>query len=121
METAKRFYPATVHSVFSGDDLVVMVDLGAEDLYKRQRVRLRGVDTPTAINMGKDTEGGRIREQVHSALRGRDLVIEVINRGATSWIVEITYKDRDGETVNLNEYLVSLGYAYQRRGHHDNQ
>ena len=52
MAEERNTYDAEVREVFSGDDLVVLVDLGVESLWKRQRVRLAGGDTPNAISAG---------------------------------------------------------------------
>ena len=57
-------YPCEVREVFSGDDLIVMIDLGVENLFMKRRIRLHGVDTPNAVKEQKDTDAGKIRTLV---------------------------------------------------------
>jgi len=115
-DTTRREYRAKIVDVFSGDDLIVMVDLGAEDLYKRQRIRLHGVDTPNAIGAGPDTEAGRVRTYVRNLVRDKNLTIHIQSRGANSWVAVVEVETPEGVTINLNEELVSQGYAFKRRG-----
>lgn len=107
-------YPCEVREVFSGDDLIVLVDLGFEGLYKRQRVRLHGVDTPNAVGAGNDTEAGRIRKEVRSLTRGRKAQLTIISRNSNSWVVALVVEadPEVGGTINLNEYLREKGYIF---------
>lgn len=112
MEEAQT-YDAEVREVFSGDDLVLMVDLRVEDLWKRQRVRLAGVDTPNAISAGADTEAGKVRSYVRSLVKGKRVQIAVKTRSANSWVVEL-YVDTPSGLLNVNEDLISKGFKFQR-------
>lgn len=115
-DTSRREYKAKIVDVFSGDDLIVMVELGVEDLYKRQRIRLHGVDTPNAIGAAADTEAGQVRSYVRSLVRDKPLNIKVQFRGANSWVAIVEVETQEGVTINLNEELVNQGYAFKRRG-----
>jgi len=115
-DAARREYLAKIVDVFSGDDLIVMVDLGAEDLYKRQRIRLHGVDTPNAIGAGPDTEAGKVRAYVRSLVRDKTLNIKIQSKGANSWVAVVEVQTPEGVTINLNEELVNQGYAFKRKG-----
>ncbi len=112
MEQTKSF-AVRVSDVFSGDDLMVMVDLGIEDLWKRKRIRLQGVDTPNAVHAADDTEAGRIRRAVRGIAGNRTGTINVHSRGSGSWIVELIVNTPDGP-LNLNEYLINQGFKFQR-------
>lgn len=111
-DTGKRF-TAEVKDVFSGDDLVVMVDLKVDDLWKRRRVRLHGVDTPNAVRAGPETPAGQLRAYVKNLCQGRELEIEVVSQGAAGWVVKAWVLLPTGPH-NLNEDLCGQGYAYQR-------
>lgn len=102
-----------VLQVFSGDDLIVLVDLQVEDLFKKQRVRLHGVDAPNAVRSGAETAAGQIRAYVKALCKGKKIELQVISRGASSWVV-VAWVLGDGEPHNLNEDLIAQGYAYKR-------
>ncbi len=109
MREEPKTYIVEVHDVFSGDDLVVLVDLGVEDLWKRQRVRLAGVDTPNAVNAGPDTEAGKLRSYVRNLVRGRKAKLRVISRGANSWVVVLLVETPEGE-FNLKRTSFAIWY-----------
>lgn len=109
-------FPCEVREVFSGDDLVVMVDLGIENLWKRQRIRLAGVDTPNAVGAPDDTEAGRIRKEIRTMTRGRRGVITVISRNLNSWVCSLVVEATgtpDG-VVCVNDWLIGKGYVFKR-------
>lgn len=111
--SAQAEYVCEVREVFSGDDLIALVDLGVENLWKRQRVRLFGVDTPPAINATGDTEAGQIRSYVRAITRGRKAKMEVVNRNTNSWVVVLTVDTPEG-AVNINEQLIARGYQFKK-------
>lgn len=113
MAEERNTYDAEVREVFSGDDLVVLVDLGVESLWKRQRVRLAGVDTPNAISAGMETEAGKIRSYVRQLVRGKHVKITVTNRSSNSWVVILFVETPEG-IINLNEDLIKQGYQFKR-------
>lgn len=100
-----------VREVFSGDDLIAFVDLGVENLWKKQRIRLHGVDTPNAIKQPGDSEAGKIRSFVRNVARGRKGKITVISKTANVWVVVLCVATQDGE-MNINEYLINQGYKF---------
>ncbi len=106
-------YACEVREVFSGDDLIAMVDLGTENLWKRQRIRLSGVDTPPAINATGDTEAGQIRTMVRNLVRLRKARLQIISRNSNSWVVILIVETPEG-TVNVNDLLISKGYEFKR-------
>jgi endonuclease YncB( thermonuclease family) len=106
-------YACEVREVFSGDDLVVLIDLGVEGLFKKQRIRLAGVDTPNAIKEQKDTEAGKLRTYVRQLTRGRKARLNVVSRNTNSWVVTLVVETIEGQ-VNVNDYLISKGYEFKR-------
>lgn len=117
MTAAKSQYKGEVREVYSGDDLVVMVDLGTEDLWKRQRIRLHGVDTPNGMAAAADTNAGKVRTYVRSLTKGRKVHIEVISRTANSWVAVVHVETHTG-LHNLNEDLIAQGFKYTREKVH---
>ena len=113
MTAVLAVYACEVREVFSGDDLIAMVDLGVENLWKRQRIRLSGVDTPPAINATGNTEAGQIRNFVRSLARGKKAQIAVISKNTNSWVVNLTVETPEGP-ANVNEILISRGYEFKR-------
>lgn len=107
-------YDATVEEVRSGDDLVLLVALGMDDLYKRVRTRLHGVDTPDAYKAGAETEAGALRDEVRRLTRGR-VQIEKVRCGNGGWVGVLQYLDDHHEWVNLNQLLVLRGYVFKER------
>lgn len=119
MSYLSKQFSASVVNVLSGDDMVVLLDLEAEGLFKKQRLRLRGVDTPSALNQGNETEAGTLRTEIFGILKGKELRIVVHNRGAASWVADVYYREGTRE-VHLNKALVDMGYEYMRGEHgHD--
>jgi endonuclease YncB( thermonuclease family) len=111
---AQTEFACEVREVFSGDDLIVMVDLGVMNLFQRQRIRLAGVDTPNAIGSREDTSGGEVRRQVRQLARGRKAKLSVVTRYANSWVVQLTIETPEGP-VDLNQRLVDQGYTYNAK------
>lgn len=109
----RTYFECTVEEVHSGDDLILMVDLGVDALYKKVRARLAGVDTPDAYKAGQDTEAGEVRELVRKLTRDKKCFLDLQNFGKGGWIVVLHIKDSNGEALNLNQYLMEQGHVYQ--------
>lgn len=113
MENGRKQYAVRVEEVHSGDDFIVLVDLGVDGLYKRTRVRLHGVDAPNAYKAKPDTEAGQIRDEVKRLVSGK-CFIEVVSEGKGGWIVIMHVQvGTETETTSLNEYLAGRGYVYK--------
>lgn len=115
-QNVKR-YPCEVREVFSGDDLVVFIDLGIEDLWKKQRVRLHGVDTPNAVNASEDTEAGKVRKLVRQVARGRRGIFTLVSRNLNSWVGTLVVESQSapGGVLDLNQMLIEQGYVFKRQ------
>lgn len=109
----RKLFSAEVTEIRSGDDLVVLVDIGVDQLYKKVRVRLEGVDTPDAFRESGDTEAGRVREEVRQMVRHKQCWVEVCALGKGGWKV-ILYAEGDGDPINVNEFLKAKGYVFKR-------
>lgn len=106
-----RIYEAKVEEVHSGDDFVLLVNLGVDGLFKRTRVRLHGVDAPNAYKAGPDTEAGKVRDEIRKRIGSRCL-IELVAEGKGGWIVDMTVFDTDNQPIHLNKSLRDKGYVY---------
>ena len=114
--TNRRRYACDVIEVHSGDDLIVLVDLGIDDLYKRTRVRLAGCDTPDAYQKSVDTTAGRVREKVRRITVGRPCQIDVHSQGRGGWKVTLWVADETSQDlINLNAVLVDDGFIFKGR------
>ena len=118
-----NFRVVSVDKVLDGDTKDVTIDLGF-DLYKKERVRIAGVDTPEK--------------------RTRDLEEKVLGIDATNWMKEHLEETNNGddeliirtelkggvgkygrllgwlyvgdEEISLNEQMISEGYAWEYDG-----
>lgn len=107
-------YKVQVEDVFSGDDLLLRINIGISGLYLSKRCRLRGVDAPDAFQKASDTPEGKVRDTVKDALLKRKCEIEVHNEDSRSLIVTLYYKN--GETwCSLNDELISMGYVFVKK------
>ena len=101
-------YRATVVKVYDGDTLTVDIDLGFGVFLKKQKVRLRGIDTPEI--RGAERKMGLIaRDRVRELVLNRAVLIQ-------------THKDKKGKygrwvadvyinTTSLSEILLNEGLA----------
>lgn len=106
-----RVYFGCVKEVHSGDDLIILVDLGVDGLYKKVRARLKGVDAPDAYKEDSATEAGKIRDTVKSKVLNSTCKIELHAEKRSVWIITLWAKSDDGDT-SLNQYLMDLGYTF---------
>jgi endonuclease YncB( thermonuclease family) len=105
-------YSCEVREVFSGDDLIALIDLGVENLFKKQRIRLAGVDTPNAVKESGNTVAGQLRSLVRALTKSRKGRITVVGKNANSWVVTLVVETPEG-SVNVNEYLIAQGYQFK--------
>jgi hypothetical protein len=109
-----RTFSAEVQEVYSGDDLVLMVDLGIDSLHKRVRARLFGVDTPDGYREDSSSDAGKVREEVKKLVKGAICTITLHSERRTGWIVSIYLLNRaSGERMSLNQHLIDQGYIFK--------
>ena len=113
MNEQMQCYIAEVQEVHSGDDLVLLVNLGIDNLYKKVRARLQGVDTPDAYKAAADTEAGIVRDRVKKLVKGKKCMIQVHanNSGKGGWVVTL-HIDMEMRSETLNEILRQEGYVF---------
>ena len=118
-----NFRVTKINRVVDGDTIDVTIDLGF-DLYKKERVRVAGVDTPEKRTrdleekaLGIDATNW-LKERLESAIRGDDdLVIRtelVGGVGKYGRLLGWLYIG-DGD-VSVNEEMITEGYAWAYDG-----
>jgi micrococcal nuclease len=112
-----NFRVIEINRVLDGDTIDVTIDLGF-DLYKKERVRVAGVDTPEKRT--KDLEEKELgidatnwlKEKLEGAILGDDDLIirtELVG-GLLGWLYIGT------DNVSLNEQMIDEGYAWPYDG-----
>lgn len=105
-------YKARVVDVYSGDDLLLMVDLGVDGLFKQVRARLHGVDAPNAFREREGSEAYVVRDEVKNILENQVVQIDIHHEGRGGWVVELWYLDALQVHRSLNSFLQKRGYIY---------
>ena len=118
-----NFRVTEIVKVLDGDTIDVIIDLGF-DLYKKERVRIAGVDTPEKRTrdleekeLGMDATNWLI-EQLDGAIAGEDdLVIRTeLGGGMGKYGRLLGWLYIGDETVSINEKMIEQGYAWEYDG-----
>ena len=116
-----NFRVTEINRVLDGDTIDVTIDLGF-DLYKKERVRVAGVDTPEKRTrdleekeLGIDATNW-IKEKLDGAIAGDDdLVIRTELVGGMGKYGRPSLDIGDAQ-VSLNELMIEEGYAWAYDG-----
>ena len=118
-----NFRVTEIVKVVDGDTIDVIIDLGF-DLYKKERVRVAGVDTPEKRT--RDLEEKKLgidatnwlTEQLDSAIGGEDdLVIRTeIDGGFGKYGRLLGWLYIGEDTESINERMIREGYAWEYDG-----
>jgi len=118
-----NFRVIKINKVVDGDTIDVTIDLGF-DLYKKERVRVAGVDTPEKRTrdleekaLGLDATAW-LKEKLESAVKGDDdLIIRTELKGGVGKYGRLLGWLYIGDaTVSLNENMIDEGYAWSYDG-----
>ena len=118
-----NFRVIKIDKVLDGDTIDVTIDLGFE-LYKKERVRIAGVDTPEKRTrnleekaLGLDATNW-LKDKLEGAISGDDdLVIRTELVGGTGKYGRLLGWCYIGDgTVSLNEQMIEEGYAHAYDG-----
>ena len=118
-----NFRVTEIVKVVDGDTIDVIIDLGF-DLYKKERVRVAGVDTPEKRTrdleekeLGIDATNW-MKDQLESAIEGEDdLVIRTeIDGGFGKYGRLLGWLYIGDEELSLNEQMITEGYAWAYDG-----
>ncbi len=111
----EREYTGEVMEVRSGDDLLVLINLNMDGLFKKTRVRLKGVDVPSAFCMSGNTEPGRIRDELKALVKGASCRLLVHNYGKNNsgWLATLFVKPYGQDIeININQMFIDKGYVF---------
>ena len=118
-----NFRVTEINRVVDGDTIDVTIDLGF-DLYKKERARVAGVDTPEKRTrdleekaLGIDATNW-IKEKLEGALNGDDeLTIRTeLKRGVGKYGRLLGWLYVGDEEISLNEMMITEGYAWAYDG-----
>ena len=109
--------------VLDGDTIDVTIDLGF-DLYKKERVRIAGVDTPEkrTKNLEEKALGidatNWLKKELEDVLAGDDelIVRTELHGGVGKYGRLLGWLYVGDETVSLNEQMIEQGYAHAYDG-----
>ena len=118
-----NFRVTKINRVLDGDTIDVTIDLGF-DLYKKERVRVAGVDTPEKRTRDKEEKElgldatAWLKEKLDGALRGDDsLVIRTELVGGVGKYGRLLGWLYIGDAdLSLNEQMIDEGYAWAYDG-----
>ena len=118
-----NFRVTKINRVVDGDTIDVTIDLGF-DLYKKERVRVAGVDTPEKRTRDKEEKElgldatAWLKEKLDGALRGDDeLVIRTeLVGGVGKYGRLLGWLYVGDEDTSLNEQMIEEGYAWAYDG-----
>ena len=118
-----NFRVVSIDRVLDGDTIDVTIDLGF-DLYKKERVRIAGVDTPEKRTrdleekaLGIDATNW-LKSKLTETIKGEDeLIIRTELKGGVGKYGRLLGWLYVGEdTISLNEKMIEEGYAWSYDG-----
>ena len=118
-----NFRVTKINKVLDGDTIDVTIDLGF-DLYKKERVRIAGVDTPEKRTrnleekaLGLDATNW-LKDKLTETIKGEDeLTIRTELKGGVGKYGRLLGWLYVGEdTISLNEKMIEEGYAWSYDG-----
>ena len=118
-----NFRVVKIDKVVDGDTIDVTVDLGF-DVYKKERVRIAGVDTPEKRTRDLEEKALGLdatywmKKQLEDTIAGdEELIIRTELKGGTGKYGRLLGWLYVGEdTVSLNEQMITEGYAWSYDG-----
>ena len=118
-----NFRVVKIDKVVDGDTIDVTIDLGF-DLYKKERVRIAGVDTPEKRTRDLEEKALGLdatywmKKQLEDTIAGdEELTIRTELKGGTGKYGRLLGWLYVGEdTVSLNEQMITEGYAWSYDG-----
>ncbi len=105
-------YRAVVQSVYDGDTCTVDIDLGLSVWVRKEKLRLYGINAPEMRGAEKEA-GKKSRDFLRQQIDGKEIFIQTIKdkKGKYGRYLANIWLEKDGDWININELLVSEGYA----------
>ena len=104
------YYKAKIISVYDGDTVTALVDLGF-NVTTKIKIRLSGIDTPEI--RGSEREDGLVsRDFLRSLVLDKEIILQTFKDKTGKYGRYIGVLHLDGQ--NINELLVETGHAQER-------
>jgi len=117
MERTLYHYKAIVSSVYNGDTCTVDIDLGLSAWIRGEKLRLNRINAP-ALTGKERPEGLKSRNFLKGKIEGKEITIQTMKDREEKYgryLAEIWIEDKKGKFINLNDLMVSEGFAkYQK-------
>ena len=118
-----NFRVTEINRVLDGDTIDVTIDLGF-DLYKKERVRVAGVDTPEKRTRNKEEKllgidaTGWLKSKLEETIKGdEELLIRTELKGGVGKYGRLLGWLYIGDAdISLNEQMITEGYAWAYDG-----
>lgn len=113
MELQLYTYKAQVTSVYDGDTCTVDIDLGLRTWIRAEKIRLLRINAPE-MRGEERVKGILSRDYLISLIQDREIILQTYQdkKGKYGrYLGEIWVKDENGEYFNVNDRMVSEGYA----------
>ena len=118
-----NFRVTKINRVVDGDTIDVTIDLGF-DLYKKERVRIAGVDTPEKRTRDKEEKAlgldatAWMKEKLEGAIKGdNELTIRTELKGGVGKYGRLLgWLYVGDDDFSLNEQMITEGYAWEYDG-----
>ncbi|MFQ5584401.1 MAG: thermonuclease family protein [Calditrichia bacterium] len=112
MELSLYRYKANVVSVYDGDTVRVDIDLGLKTWVKNESIRLARINAPE-LRGDERPEGILSRDFLREQILGKEIILETIkdSKGKYGRYIGEIWLETNGEWKNINDLLVSSGYA----------
>ena len=118
-----NFRVTKINRVVDGDTIDVTIDLGFE-LYKKERVRVAGVDTPEKRTRDKEEKAlgldatNWLKDKLNETIKGdEELIIRTELKGGVGKYGRLLgWLYIGDDTISLNEQMIIEGYAWAYDG-----
>ena len=117
MEHTLYHYKAIVTSVYDGDTCSVDIDLGLSVWIRGEKLRLNRINAPE-LKGDERAKGLLSHNFLKGKIEGKGIMIETIKDRREKYgryLAEIWIEDKKGKFININDLMVSEGFAkYQK-------
>jgi len=109
------YYRAKVISVYDGDTITVMLDMGLNQ-FTKIKVRLVGINTPEIRTKDLDEKkrGYQARDYLREQILDKQVIIHTTKKGKYGrWLGIVWLMEDDNDTIqkSINENLILKGHA----------
>lgn len=104
------FYKAKITSVYDGDTVTAIIDLGFE-ISKKTKIRLYGINAPE-VRGKQRPEGLKSRDYLRSLILNKNVILQTLKdkKGKYGRYIAIIHLN----DKNINELLVESGHAEKK-------